>query len=67
VRSTNSDRQSSADEAIYETDTAPPIRVGSVWFHLETYNLDTAIEVAARVPAARYGGAVEIPPSEVYW
>jgi len=29
--------------------------------------LDAAIEVAARVPAARYGGAVEIRPSEVYW
>lgn len=23
--------------------------------------------LAARVPAARYGGAVEIRPSEVYW
>ena len=32
------------------------------WFILEA-----AIEVAARVPAARYGGAVEIRPSEVYW
>ena len=29
--------------------------------------IDAAIEVAARVPAARYGGAVEIRPSEVYW
>jgi hypothetical protein len=25
------------------------------------------LETAARVPAARYGGAVEIRPSEVYW
>lgn len=40
--------------------------VGSL-FILEAEDLDAAIEVAARVPAARYGGAVEIRPSEVYW
>jgi hypothetical protein len=40
--------------------------VGSV-FVLEAADLDAAIEVAARVPAARYGGAVEIRPSEVFW
>src|ERR1051326_6749643 len=33
----------------------------------EANDLDAAIEVASRVPAARYGGAVEIRPSEVYW
>jgi hypothetical protein len=37
------------------------------WLILEADDLDAAIEVAARVPAARYGGAVEIRPSEVYW
>ena len=37
------------------------------WFILEADDLDAAMEVAARVPAARYGGAVEIRPSEVYW
>jgi hypothetical protein len=37
------------------------------FFILEADDLDAAIEVAARVPAARYGGAVEIRPSEVYW
>ena len=36
-------------------------------FILEADDLDSAIDVAARVPAARYGGAVEIRPSEVYW
>jgi len=36
-------------------------------FILEADDLDAAIEVAARVPAARDGGAVEIRPSEVYW
>lgn len=40
--------------------------IGSL-FILEADDLDKAIEVAARVPAARYGGAVEIRPSEVYW
>jgi hypothetical protein len=40
--------------------------VGGV-FVLEADDIDAAVEVAARVPAARYGGAVEIRPSEVYW
>jgi hypothetical protein len=40
--------------------------VGGV-FVLEADDLDAAIEMAARVPAARYGGAVEIRPSEAYW
>jgi hypothetical protein len=37
------------------------------FFVLEANDLDAAIEVAARVPAARYGGAVEIRPAETYW
>jgi hypothetical protein len=37
------------------------------WLILEADDLQAAIEMAARVPAARYGGAVEIRPSEVYW
>ncbi|HEY3561170.1 MAG TPA: YciI family protein [Kribbella sp.] len=37
------------------------------WFVLEADNLDAAIELAARHPAARHGGAIEIRPSEVYW
>jgi hypothetical protein len=36
-------------------------------FILEAADLDAAIEVASRVPAARYGGGVEIRPSETYW
>jgi hypothetical protein len=40
--------------------------VGSL-FVLEADDIDAAIEVAARVPAARYGGAVEIRPAETYW
>jgi hypothetical protein len=30
-------------------------------------DIDAAIEVAARVPAARHGGAVEVRPAETYW
>ncbi|MCK2215366.1 YciI family protein [Actinomadura sp. ATCC 31491] len=37
------------------------------WFILEADDLDAAIELAARHPAARHGGAIEIRPSEVYW
>jgi hypothetical protein len=37
------------------------------WFILEADDLDAAVAVAARVPAARYGGAVEIRACEVYW
>ncbi|HTM03694.1 MAG TPA: YciI family protein [Vicinamibacterales bacterium] len=33
----------------------------------ETDSLDAAIALAARVPAARLGGAVEIRPVEKYW
>jgi hypothetical protein len=34
---------------------------------LEADDLDAAIELAARIPSARLGGAVEIRPSETYW
>jgi hypothetical protein len=34
---------------------------------LEADDLDAAIEVAARIPPARLGGAIEIRPSETYW
>jgi hypothetical protein len=37
------------------------------YFVLEADDLDAAIELAASVPAARLGGAVEIRPSEAYW
>jgi len=33
----------------------------------ETETLDEAIALAARIPAARLGGAVEIRPAEKYW
>lgn len=33
----------------------------------EAEDLDAAIELAARIPAARLGGAIEIRPSQTYW
>jgi hypothetical protein len=37
------------------------------YFVLEADDLDAAIEVAASVPAARLGGAVEVRPVNTYW
>jgi hypothetical protein len=37
------------------------------YFILEADDLDAAIEVAARIPAARLGGAIEVRPVETYW
>jgi hypothetical protein len=37
------------------------------FFVLEAEDLDAAVEVAAMVPAARLGGAVEIRPVATYW
>jgi hypothetical protein len=34
---------------------------------VEAENLDAAVAIAARVPQARHGGAVEIRPSAKYW
>jgi hypothetical protein len=33
----------------------------------EADDLDAAIELAARIPAARHGGAIEIRPVSTYW
>ena len=37
------------------------------YFVLEADDLDAAIEVAKKVPAARLGGAIEIRPVATYW
>lgn len=34
---------------------------------LEAENMEAAVGLAARIPAARFGGAVEIRPAEQYW
>lgn len=45
---------------------APKEAVGG-YLVLDAEGLDEAIELAKRIPAARFGGAIEIRPSEVYW
>ena len=37
------------------------------YFTFEAENLDAAINVASRIPAARLGGAIEIRPVAKYW
>jgi hypothetical protein len=37
------------------------------YFTFEAGNLDAAIDVASRIPAARLGGAIEIRPVAKYW
>jgi hypothetical protein len=37
------------------------------YFVFEAENMEAAIALAARIPAARLGGAVEIRPAEQYW
>ena len=34
---------------------------------LEAENMDAAVALAARIPAARLGGAIEVRPAEQYW
>jgi hypothetical protein len=37
------------------------------YFVLEADDIDAAIELAARIPAARHGGAIEVRPVATYW
>ena len=37
------------------------------YFVFEADSLDAAVELAARIPAARLGGAIEIRPADKYW
>jgi hypothetical protein len=37
------------------------------YFVYEADSMEAAIALAARIPAARFGGAVEIRPAEKYW
>lgn len=37
------------------------------YFEFEAENMEAAIALAARIPAARLGGAIEIRPAEQYW
>ena len=44
-----------------------PLGVIGGYFVLDADNLDAAIELAGRIPAARHGGAIEVRPVETYW
>jgi hypothetical protein len=44
----------------------PLLAVGGC-FALEAADLDAAVAIAARIPAARLGGGIEIRPVETYW
>jgi hypothetical protein len=44
----------------------PKSAVGG-FYVLEAEDLDVALAIAARIPQARMGGAVEVRPSETYW
>jgi len=37
------------------------------FFVFDADDLDAAIELASKVPAARLGGAIEVRPAEAYW
>jgi len=51
-----------------EVKTGPHLSEGvGGFFVFEAEHIDAAIELAARIPAARLGGAVEIRPAEQYW
>jgi hypothetical protein len=37
------------------------------WYVIEADDLDAALDLASRIPAARRGGAVEVRPVGTYW
>ncbi|HJZ75508.1 MAG TPA: YciI family protein [Vicinamibacterales bacterium] len=37
------------------------------YFIVEANDIDAVLELAAQTPAVKYGGAVEVRPSEAYW
>ena len=46
----------------------PYLAEGAAGFSVyEAESMEAAIALAARIPAARLGGAVEIRPAEKYW
>ena len=50
-----------------EAPYAGPAGVVGGYLIFEAESLEDAVALAARVPAARLGGAVEVRPCEVYW
>jgi len=64
----------SAARTVQVEDGKPQVKNGphlaegiSGFYVLEAENIEAAVSFAARVPAARLGGAVEIRPAEQYW
>ena len=37
------------------------------WYIYEADDLDAALDLAARIPQARFGGAIEVRPVATYW
>jgi hypothetical protein len=64
----------SAARTVQVRDGKPQVRDGTYlaegaggYLVLEAENMEAAVGLAARIPAARLGGAVEIRPAEQYW
>jgi hypothetical protein len=63
-----------AAKTVQVRDGKPQVRNGTYlaegvggYMVLDAENIEAAFELAARIPAARLGGAVEIRPAEQYW
>lgn len=54
------------DGAVVATDGPYADPVGG-YVVVEADDIEVAVEVAASIPAARHGGAIEIRPVETYW
>jgi len=63
-----SEAQQKAIYAEYaELNKTPGMEPGGEFSVYEAESMEAAIALAARIPAARLGGAVEIRPVETYW
>jgi hypothetical protein len=63
-----------AARTVQVTDGKPQVKIGTYlaegvggYLVFEAENMEAAVALAARIPAARLGGAVEIRPAEQYW
>ena len=63
-----------AARTVQVRDGKPEVRDGTYlnegaggYLVFEAENMDAAVALAARIPAARHGGAIEIRPAEQYW
>ena len=65
---------SNAARTVQVRDGKPQVKSGTYlaegaggYMVFEAENMEAAVALAARIPAARLGGAVEIRPAEQYW